>query len=229
VSAEAHPRHVRRLLPSDICVLETSEPAGLADDLVVEERASAGWPIGRRYEDLKAGRHLARRAVACLGVAPMPILRGSYGEPLWPEKVCGSITHTRDYCAVAVARRTLWSAVGIDVQDLRPVSDSVRARICGAQRTAWLALGAQGPLVAFSAKESVIKLWFQARRQALALDGLTVAPRQPGRFTALLTDAVTGRPVRLQGRYACSDRLVFSAIAIPYHAGVRLEAAAHVV
>ena len=44
----------------------------------------------------------------------MPV--GEYRQPLWPQSVIGSISHSDDYCAVAVSRRSVVTGLGVDVE-----------------------------------------------------------------------------------------------------------------
>jgi 4'-phosphopantetheinyl transferase EntD len=116
-----------------------------------------------RIREFAAGRAAAREAMGKLGVAPVEVLQGAAGEPLWPEGLCGSISHTRAFAVALVARRTAYAAVGVDVDDDRPVGERA-ARLVTWKREIDLlqALGlcenpAAAQNLAFSAKEAVFK------------------------------------------------------------------------
>lgn len=72
-------------------------------------RQHAG-PFGCRCEFV-TGRACARRALARLGVEPVPVPSGDRGEPFWPDGIVGSITHCDEYRACAAARRRMAAAI----------------------------------------------------------------------------------------------------------------------
>ncbi len=95
--------------------------------------------------------------------ASQPVLRGARGEPLFPDGVVGSITHSRGLVAVAAA--SLGDGiltVGIDVHPARRLPPGVAALVATPRELEavpptrrWIA-----PTVIFSAKESVFKAWY---------------------------------------------------------------------
>ncbi len=97
------------------------------------------------------------------GTALRPVLRGARGEPLFPEGVVGSITHSRGVVAVAAASRDDGIlTVGIDVLPARRLPPAVAALVATPDELGavpwtrrWIA-----PAVIFSAKESVFKAWY---------------------------------------------------------------------
>ncbi|MFJ1637811.1 MULTISPECIES: 4'-phosphopantetheinyl transferase [unclassified Streptomyces] len=72
--------------------------------------------VPKRRREFTGARHCARRALAELSVPPAPILPGRHGAPVWPAGITGSITHTEDYRAAAVARTADIRAIGIDAE-----------------------------------------------------------------------------------------------------------------
>jgi enterobactin synthetase component D len=72
--------------------------------------------VRKRQADFYFGRVAARLALTRLdGHAPdVPI--GTSGEPQWPATRVGSITHSRDLAAAAVAPRAQVGALGIDIE-----------------------------------------------------------------------------------------------------------------
>jgi len=171
----------------------------------------------RRAAEFHAGRACARRALSRLGWRDWPLLPAPTREPQWPDGVVGSITHSEDYCAVAVAGARRYAGLGIDVETIARVGPGIAASICTRRELEDIAAdaGRDLPLAAwFSAKESVFKAvfpWlrlvfepsdveiaFDRRRQAFAVR----APRMP-RLDAACS--------QLEGRFALSGARVLTA------------------
>jgi len=95
------------------------------DELTPVEKAQIGDVCEKRYTEFAAGRSQSRQLIAVLtGVAEtLPI--GEYRQPIWPKGIIGSISHSDDYCAVAVTRRAIVTGVGIDVEPFEPLDPEV--------------------------------------------------------------------------------------------------------
>ncbi len=111
------------------------------DELAPQEKIQIGDVCEKRYAEFAAGRSQARQLIAALTSTAEPLLIGDYRQPLWPENVIGSISHSDHYCAVAVVATNgstvTLEGLGIDVEpfeDLDPeVADIV---ITDAERAA---------------------------------------------------------------------------------------------
>lgn len=81
-------------------------------------------------------------------------------RPRWPSGWVGSISHTDDYAAAAVAPEALAVSLGIDVERRRPISDPVAERITTSEELASLRTHSEPAAltVLFSAKEAFYKL-----------------------------------------------------------------------
>lgn len=88
----------------------------------IEAQAVARAVEARRLE-VAAGREAARAALATLGVEDVAIGRGERGEPLWPEGIAGSITHTKTLCVAAVTRAR--AGIGIDAEPEGPLGEEI--------------------------------------------------------------------------------------------------------
>lgn len=95
----------------DVRAIETGFP------LYPEEEAYMQRAVPRRRDEFATGRWCARQALAELHVAPGPIAVGPWRNPVWPDQLTGSISHSTDTCAAVVAPRTAWKAIGIDLLD----------------------------------------------------------------------------------------------------------------
>lgn len=211
--------------------LETSPILFEAWDAAPEELKHAeGFAATRRAEFL-TGRTLARRALRRLGVEAPAILPGERRSPRWPAGTVGSLTHTREACAVVVGLAAEHAALGLDWQPLAGMKDVFADKVLtGSERAAWEALapgdGAgerTGRLsLAFSAKEAFYKLqfpvtgaWIGFQKAAIEVDA-----EGPGSFAVRLLEDLGPRFAsgdRYQGRYAFGGGTVATFLALtPY-------------
>ncbi|MER5206190.1 4'-phosphopantetheinyl transferase superfamily protein [Streptomyces sp. NPDC002825] len=206
-----------------------AEPAPLW--LFAEEEALMARAVSGRRLEFAAGRRCAHRALAELGVAAGPLLRGRRGAPAWPVGTVGSITHCAGYRGAAVARSAHLLALGIDAEPHAPLPSGVReAVVFGPEEARLRELAARCPDIAwdrllFSAKESVYKAWSGYGGDRLGFEDAEVHPyprpypRAAGRFVArLLVPAPAGPyplPRVLPGRWLVREGLVLTAVAVP--------------
>ncbi len=121
ISANRLSSCLRRILPARVSVaaldVEDVDISALPDDLILD---NAGAKRQRQYA---AGRLAAWQAIEACGHAPVYPAKGNDREPLWPQGLVGSISHT-DYFALAAATGASTAAsLGIDLEalhDLRP-------------------------------------------------------------------------------------------------------------
>jgi 4'-phosphopantetheinyl transferase EntD len=78
----------------------------------------------RRMEFI-AGRAIAKKAMASLGVADEVITRDSFGCPCWPASVVGSISHKGGLCGALVAPKTRYKSVGFDIEFVEGLDKSI--------------------------------------------------------------------------------------------------------
>ena len=93
--------------------------------LAPAERAQLGDVCEKRKAEYSAGRNQSRRLIAALTGTVEPLLAGNYRQPLWPAGITGSISHSDDFCAVAVARDTTIQDLGIDVETFENLDPAV--------------------------------------------------------------------------------------------------------
>src|SRR2546430_2701154 len=83
---------IEEILPSFVAVGEAfADPPDI--ELLGPERAAVGTAVPKRQREFATGRACARQALAQLGLPPAPLERGPRGEPQWPARGGGSITH----------------------------------------------------------------------------------------------------------------------------------------
>ncbi|MEH0938649.1 4'-phosphopantetheinyl transferase family protein [Micromonospora psammae] len=216
---------MRDLLPPTVAVA-VAGPTDWAGELLAAEAAGLGErAVLSRRQDFTAGRSCARRAMAALGLPAAPVPAAADRSPVWPAGLVGTITHTRGYCAAAVARATDVRSVGMDAERLRELKPGVRRLICRPEEERWCArlpAGVHWPLVLFSAKETVYKVWHPVVGSWLDFQDATVElDPDAGVFTARIAPArvaeatVADPPTVVTGRFVVEDDLVRTAAVLP--------------
>lgn len=218
------PRTVRWAEAATEPVDKTAEAAPTAAEALLfpEEAEHAARFVPARRAEFAAVRVCAREALAELGFAPRAILPGPRREPVWPEGVCGSMTHCAGYCAAAVALAAEVAGLGIDAEVDRPLPQDVKDLVTSpAERSMLADLARRAPIglpwetLLFSAKEAVYKTWFPLMRSWLGFEEAEVALDPAGTFTARLLVPAAPLPELLHGRWAAADGLLATAIALP--------------
>ncbi|MGC3971851.1 MAG: 4'-phosphopantetheinyl transferase superfamily protein [Pirellulales bacterium] len=151
------------MLPHGVIAREaTVDP----DDAVLlpREAAEIERAVDKRRREYTTVRHLARAALAELGIEPAPILKGDKGQPLWPRGVVGALTHCDGFRGAVVGRSMGVRTVGIDAEPHLPLPGGVLPTVSVESERAVLA-GRGGDGLAwdrllFCAKEATYKAWF---------------------------------------------------------------------
>ncbi|MDD5067347.1 MAG: 4'-phosphopantetheinyl transferase superfamily protein [bacterium] len=147
--------------------------------------------LSKHKEDFATGRWCARKLLKKIGVRSSSILKGGEGEPIWPEGVVGSISHTRGAWCASLASREHYLSLGIDIEPLaRDVSRSAVRYFTTIEEREWLKKKKERALyekLVFCAKESIFKLLYPLLRSRFYFQSVTVFPPSRGtHFTALL-------------------------------------------
>lgn len=203
------------IVPGEVAVVETG--GDLAGPLFPEEEALLARAVDKRRREFTTGRHCARAALRELGVAPVAILRGEKGEPLWPAGVVGSLTHCAGYRAAAVARAEDVVTMGIDAEPHEPLPDGILDQIAGPTEMAHLAElrdGCDWDRLLFCAKEATYKAWFPLARRWLGFHDAEVTIDPVGwTFSSRLL--VPGPVTGFSGRFVATPAHLLAAIVIP--------------
>jgi len=202
----------RLLLPPSVATFETREDM-LDVTLFPSEARSLGRAVEKRRREFVTGRACARLALGGLGIEPVAIAHGTYGEPLWPTGVVGSITHCAGYRASAVASVADHGAIGIDAEVHAPLPAGVLEVVASPAERARLRqdIGElQLDRALFSAKESIYKAWFGLTGNRLGFEDadVTLDPRD-GTFRARLQGLG-----ELHGTWSVADGIVLTALVI---------------
>lgn len=214
------------LLPAEVIAVDMVGDDPTARLLPAEEFMVANAVPKRRVEVTNA-RTCARRALAGLGRQPdVAILRGGKGEPLWPDGVVGSITHTAGYYAAAVADASKVRSIGLDAEVHGELPQGVLGHIAFGPELTMLTGLRPGPDIwwdrlLFSAKESVYKAWYPLTGRWLGFEDAEVRidPDDHTFSARIRIDGTTtdgGPPLTaMTGRWLVRDGFVLTAITLP--------------
>jgi enterobactin synthetase component D len=134
----------------------------------------------RRQREFLAGRWCAEQALQCLGAGSTYVAMAEDRTPVWPANVVGSITHTGDFAAAAVAWAADIAGLGIDSEH---IIDAATARdiaeICMVDETMLFRAADSRSFCefctfVFSAKEAVFKCLFPLTRKFLEFSDVRI-------------------------------------------------------
>jgi 4'-phosphopantetheinyl transferase EntD len=159
--------------------------------LLHEEMASLSFPAIERRRASGAARRVARELMDSMGFAGLPILRSTFGAPIWPAGILGSMGHD-DRIAVAVVglRRDL-DAVGIDIEPVTPLPPDMLDLIATPREQRAIADNPLGSKILFVIKEAVYKASYSIDHKFLDFHDIDVdlagrlATTRAGRTLAL--------------------------------------------
>jgi 4'-phosphopantetheinyl transferase EntD len=163
----------------------------------------------------RLGRDCAAAALGRLGVPGRTVERGAHGEPVWPEHIVGSISHTEGFaCALAVNGL---HAVGVDVErtdrELLPRTWAHVAAECPADARS------QDRHAIFSVKEAFFKLAFKDVGRVFGFGAVRVTLFGAGRGCRVdvvepLSERVP-RGASCRGNYLFFDSFVLAWVCAP--------------
>lgn len=169
-----------------------------------------------------AGRAAAHRAIAQLGVTFNDLIDiGDNREPCWPTDLTGSISHTDQIAVAAIARRSDYRAIGVDIEDTsRVFKYDISAKICCESEREWIHAEGEASLrtvALFSAKEAVFKALHPIVKSYISFLDVVLTERDAATFNATLQrDLHETLPagMNLKVSYNYSDKLILTAIAL---------------
>jgi 4'-phosphopantetheinyl transferase EntD len=211
----------------------TAELRGAGDPgaLYPEEARHVQNAVRKRAEEFAAGRLCARLLLREFGIQDFAVGVGVHRQPLWPEELAGSITHTTGFCAAVVAPKKCLRSVGIDSEIAGSVKTTLWRGICTPAETSWLrSLPESEQLSAatliFSAKEAFYKCQFALTQERLGFHDVSVElpewGEERGAFRILANRGTDLRSIELevhaasplQGRYLFHEQFVTSGMAL---------------
>jgi 4'-phosphopantetheinyl transferase EntD len=214
------------LFPAGVVAAELRTP-GDPSLLEPEEALAVARAVPRRAQEFAAGRLCARRALAEFGIVDFPVRAAGDRQPIWPEFLVGSVTHTQGICAAVLAARTRLAAIGVDTEVAGAVKRELWARICVAAELAWLEsleIAAPAAALIFSAKEAFYKCLYSWCGARLNFHDVRITVSDWPRSQGVLHIA-PARPIALSARVCATYRLheefVSTAVFLPAEPGAR--------
>jgi 4'-phosphopantetheinyl transferase EntD len=211
------------LLPSQ-AVSVVSHQEAWGTKLFEEEAAFVQNAVPSRVKEFAAGRNCARQALRQIGVPFGPILVGRHREPLFPDDVSGTITHTQGICAAAVIHKQHGFHIGIDAEKNAPLdlgemeyvlSKHERASLDQSRSVAGLA---RDRLI-FSVKESFFKAFHQLVPVYIDFAAVRVdllADQSQCRIDYLGNEKCRDFPQReFVALYRYDEKFIYSAVSLP--------------
>jgi enterobactin synthetase component D len=174
----------------------------------------------KRQRDFLAGRCCAEQALQQLGASSTHVAMTRDRGPIWPDHVVGSITHTGDFAAAAVAWGADIAGLGIDSEHvIGPAAAHDIAPVCMGDEAA-LFRAAHGRsfcefcTFVFSAKEAVFKCLFPLTRKFLEFSEVRITlldwDREYFAWTTVSEQSGTGRLSHADGFVHTSVELLRS-------------------
>ena len=209
---------LRTLFRSDAVTFEAT-PTLVNHQLLPEEREYIAKAVPKRRAEFGTARIGARRGLAAMGVAPTALVPAPDRSPVWPLGVVGSITHTREYCAVVLHRSPPMRSVGLDAEVLRPLDRDLSELIVSPAERRWIDarrdVAADDLMVLFfSAKEAYYKCQYPISKTMLDFHDVRIDVNLAAhRFQA--SAVRSGLPTcvaRLEGRYAFDQGMVLCGV-----------------
>jgi 4'-phosphopantetheinyl transferase EntD len=135
----------------------------------------------KRIQDFIRGRACAHRALGELGIGEFSLLAGQKREPIWPQAITGSITHTTGFAAAVVARRADIASIGIDCEVIDSVDEELWERICTPTEQARLdrlpvVERRRQAALTFAAKEAFYKCQFPLSHEWVGFEDVNIEP-----------------------------------------------------
>jgi 4'-phosphopantetheinyl transferase EntD len=161
------------------CLLGEAEEGPLDEEAALFSSSSE-----LRVRSFRAGRTAARRALAKLGEPAMSIGVGAGREPMFPPRLRGSISHSKELAIAVVAPSSDVRSIGVDLERTRELAPRVIERVANAAERA--GLSALHALVLFSAKESIYKALYPEVGRWFGFEAAIVSVRHDAAWTATL-------------------------------------------
>lgn len=175
-----------------------------------EEKRAVRSASPRRQAEFATGRWCADQALQKLGASAQSVPVGTGGEPVWPDGICGSISHTAGATCAVAAFSAKYQSLGIDIESRKKkITPGALELIANTDELRWLARAGkkrrEREQLLFCAKESAFKMLFPITRKRFSFTALSLLPvTDPGHFTLICkNDLFAGFPKgrKLFGRY----------------------------
>jgi 4'-phosphopantetheinyl transferase EntD len=186
IGCEAHParpgphRLSRRACYRSLDYIDDAFVLPLSAEMLSRLPQALRHATQKRQREFLAGRWCAKQALQSLGAGSIHVAMAEDRAPVWPGGVVGSITHTSQFAAAAVAWAADIAALGIDSERIiDPAAARDIADICMVDEPT-LFKAAHGRsfcefcTLVFSAKEAVFKCLFPLTRKFLEFSDVRI-------------------------------------------------------
>jgi 4'-phosphopantetheinyl transferase EntD len=92
--------------------------SSLFDEFSIPLTESLCRSVEKRQAEYLAGRYCAKHALRAINLDAPAISSGKHREPLWPEGVVGSISHTNELAVACVSKSPHILGIGIDLEKI---------------------------------------------------------------------------------------------------------------
>lgn len=183
-------RVVPQALPEFACFAVKRKSDGYVNAFLGQEARMSRHLRGHRLESFQMGRAAAHVALEGLGRNLGPIGVGEHREPVWPNGVIGSISHTNDLAVALVAPAEATDGVGVDIEERR-YAPELADQVPRPEEAEWLSQLSDDDreaslLALFSAKETIFKAFFPRVGSFFGFDVALLHP-EPAGFSARLS------------------------------------------
>lgn len=169
---------ITSLFPKPVQVAISNDDIPISQ-LYKEEQALIEHAINKRQMNFAAGRICAKRALSNIGIEEYPILMDDKGAPIWPVGIIGSISHATGYCVAVVARAKLGESLGLDVEEVARIKESIWLYSFCSEEVVWLrsqsTKSQQWASVMFAAKEAFYKAQYPLTHSWLGFKDVVVS------------------------------------------------------
>jgi 4'-phosphopantetheinyl transferase EntD len=104
-----------------------------------------------------AARLVARELMPHFGCVPRAVPKSGAGMPVWPEGIVGSLAHDNEVAVAAMAAKSEFLNVGIDVEPAEPLEPGMLEIVATPNERKWAASDPLYGRVLFAIKEAVYK------------------------------------------------------------------------
>jgi 4'-phosphopantetheinyl transferase EntD len=132
---------------------------GPGDDaaLLPEEFPAFAGSVAKVRRASGAARMVARELLPRLGHAARPLPKSASGAPAWPDGIVGSLAHDAEVAVAAIALRSRYAGLGIDIEPARPLDRDLLDIVATASERRAIADDPLQARVLFTIKEAVYK------------------------------------------------------------------------
>jgi 4'-phosphopantetheinyl transferase EntD len=227
---------IESLFPPGVAAAELREP-GRPALLAATEAVAVATAVSKRVEEFAAGRLCARRALERFGITDFAVRAARDRQPIWPDSMVGSITHTTGFCAAVVGERAHFISLGLDTERADAVKSELWSSVCIAEELTWIdslpvAARPSAATLIFSAKEACYKCQYPATGERMSFSDLHITLRDwgsaIGSFSVISTRSLSmfryaapsgvSAPCLL-GAYRFHDEFVSVGMCFPFNGG----------